>query len=62
MQTLVYEQNLSNFTSCTYSQMDVLEQERLLAEVVEEMNSMLDECMILFEAVSGDFVLLGLYL
>jgi hypothetical protein len=32
--------------------MDVLEQERLQLEAEKKMNSMLDECMILFEAVS----------
>ncbi|XP_045203451.2 cytoskeleton-associated protein 2-like [Mercenaria mercenaria] len=31
-------------------QMDVLEQERLQAEAVDKMNSMLDECMLLFDA------------
>lgn len=45
--------------SSSLFQMDVIEQERQIAAAEKQMNSMLEECMILFEAVSWSVVLMN---
>lgn len=52
----MYKLNFKLYKILPCLQMDVMEQERQAAAVEQQMTSMLEECMILFEAVGLRFI------